>query len=124
MLYLKQFIRSLGHLVLDQSKRLLVSRIYQTELFIIFLSKCFDSIFWSQEYSIKVLFKDHFIENYGPFGKKTYQQNCCRKISFKKPRKGNVKQMYGWKLRRSQEYSVSIGEKQRISFVGEEEYEL
>ena len=31
---------------------------------------------------------------------------------FKRPRKENVKQACGWKVRYSQEYSVSVGEKQ------------
>ena len=31
----------------------------------------------SLKYSIKILFKDHFTENYGAFEMKWNQQNCC-----------------------------------------------
>ena len=55
----------------------------------------------------------HFTENHGALETKTYQQNCCRKMqSFTGSRKVNFKQMCGRKLRRSQEYSVTMDEKQ------------
>ena len=144
LLYLEQFIRSLGHLALDhlaldQSKKLSISRnldisnfclcwtnfpvlwavfsrylelfpkfpklfaisflklIFfqpslpqllqlcrqkwvqdsQIDFFVHFLIKCFNSIFLSLEYSIKVLFKDDFTENHGVFETRTYQRNRC-----------------------------------------------
>ena len=46
--------------------------------------------------------------------------------SFKSPRKANVKQTSGWKVRCSQENSVNMSEKQAkaVSFPGEKGYEL
>ena len=50
-----------------------------SNLFFIFAFsiECFGLIFWSLEYSIKVLFQDYFTENHGTFERKTYQQNYC-----------------------------------------------
>ena len=60
----------------------------------------------------KVLLQYNFTENHGAIETKTYQQNCCLKmLSFKGPRKGNIKQMCGWKIRPSREYGVNMGEK-------------
>ena len=74
-----------------------------------FLIQCFDSMFWSLGYSIKVLFKDHFTENHGTFETKSYQQ--------KRPRKGNTKKCV------AQKYGVivNMGEKQGkvVVFAGE-----
>ena len=50
-----------------------------SNLFFIFAFsiECFGLIFWSLEYSIKVLFQDYFTENHGTFERKTYQRNYC-----------------------------------------------
>ena len=46
--------------------------------------------------------------------------------SFKRPKKGSVKQTCDWKVVRSQDYNVKKGEKQGkvVSFTGEKGYEL